>query len=93
MAQPGQFGVVGDLAGADQLLEPDRQGHQTGDAGHPARRPFGIAGRLDATDFFPGTTPTAAKLDDALDGDWSGHVGFSVFWLARSSASVLMPFG
>ena len=38
--QPSQIGVVLDLAVPDELVEPDRQGHEPRDAGHVAGRRF-----------------------------------------------------
>jgi len=37
VGQPSEFGVVGHIAGSDQLVEADRQRHEAGYAGHAAR--------------------------------------------------------
>ncbi len=57
VTQPGQFGVTGDLAGLDQSLESDRQGHQFRHARQATPRGTGRHGWFAGGRLLPATPP------------------------------------
>ena len=64
LTQLGQRTIVGDAAGADEVLHADGQGHEAGESWHPA----GFLG--DGEDSL--ATP-AEEMQVALNGGWEGH--------------------
>ncbi len=78
----GEFGLVGDLAGAEEFVAVDGQGHQAADAGDFALRGFG--GRAGAEVLL--AISAAGGVEVAGDGE--GGVHTTVSWV-----SVWMPLG
>jgi len=90
VAQPGDLGIVVDLAALQEIVRPDGQGHEARKARHPPRRK---GGRLRPGAFGQQLAPAAAvpKMDLPDDGDGPAHAGTSCCF--ASSTSDRMPVG
>src|SRR6266851_6923649 len=86
--QPGQLGVVGHLARANQLVEAHGQGHQSGSTRHTA-----CLGRPSIR-WRSLAAPSASvlKLNPALNREGGSHFQFS-FRLVCSSSTATNPAG
>src|SRR6266436_2481206 len=81
VSQPGQLGVAGHLARANQLVEAHGQGHETGDAGHAAR--FGGRRSIRRRSLAAPSAPMV-KVNAALNREGGSHFEFSFRWFCSS---------
>src|SRR6266851_5781028 len=84
VSQPGQLGVAGHLARANQLVELHGQGHQSGNARHAAW----LGGRRSIR-WRSLAAPSASivKVNATLNGEGGSHFEFSFRWFCSSSTA------
>src|SRR4029077_3732721 len=89
VSQPGQFGVVGHLARANQLVEAHGQGHETGNAGHAPR----LGGRRSIRRrSLAAPSASMVKVNAALNREGGSHFESS-FGRFCSSSTATNPAG
>ena len=73
MGVAGEFGLVGDLAGAEEFIAVDGEGHEAGDAGDFSL--WCLGSRAGAEVLLAVTV--AGGVDLAGDGEWDTHTAVS----------------